>query len=427
MNQATIDLYEADFWCVLAVAVLVLVPITSAVLRKYVWAAINLAFLGVLLGMPDVARLADQLRRFALLEAANEVATSGFGMVCVGVLVSWLTLRVIAWRRWAIAPTMLGGLAVAALFALHKLPADTLYDWTWLKSALDAVGLYSARVQPLKAVLVAIGFSYVALRMVEALRMVYEGRHAAPDLASTVNYLLPFHMLAAGPIQAYADFVAQPAVPPKLTASDALRAVERLTHGLFKKYVLANIVEEAFLTGFRAPMPYMAAESMFFYLWLYLDFSGYTDIMVGAGRLMGLATPENFNRPYIARNLIDFWDRWHMSLSRFIYRNLFIPIQLWLVRRTGPQRAILCSTIAYTIAFLLCGLWHELDTRWALWGAMHAGGLVTVNWYRAWLQKRLGREAFNRYRANPFIRVAAIALTQAFVAASLLVVSWPRN
>ncbi len=78
---------------------------------------------------------------------------------------------------------------------------------------------------------------------------------------------------------------------------------------------------------------------MFFYLWLYLDFSAYSDITVGAGRLMGVATPENFNRPYVARNLVDFWDRWHISLSRFIYRNVFTPVQLFLLRRAGPQRA----------------------------------------------------------------------------------------
>ncbi|HQU43791.1 MAG TPA: MBOAT family O-acyltransferase, partial [Pirellulales bacterium] len=148
---------------------------------------------------------------------------------------------------------------------------------------------------------------------------------------------------------------------------------------------------------------------------------------VGAGRLMGVATPENFNRPYVARNLIDFWDRWHMSLSRFVYRNLFIPVQLALLRRAGPQRALGCASVAFTVAFMLCGLWHELNWRWLMWGVLNAAGLVTVNWYRAWLQKRLSREAMNRYRANPGIRVAASILTQVFFAATLLVANWPRE
>jgi D-alanyl-lipoteichoic acid acyltransferase DltB (MBOAT superfamily) len=232
-------------------------------------------------------------------------------------------------------------------------------------------------------------------------------------------------MLAAGPIQSYAEFVAQPAVPPPLTASDALQGIERIALGLFKKYVLATVVGSAFLTlGFSAPS-YLLFDTLFFYFWVYLDFSAYSDITVGAGRLMGVATPENFNRPYVARNLIDFWDRWHMSLSRFVYRNIFVPVQLSLLRRTGPERALRCAAVAFTVSFLLCGLWHELNIRWLLWGALHAAGLVTVNWYRFWLQKHLSREALNRYRSHRAIRLVAIALTQLFAAATLVVASWP--
>ena len=81
------------------------------------------------------------------------------------------------------------------------------------------------------------------------------------------------------------------------------------------------------------------------YLWLYLDFSAYSDIAVGVGRLMGVATPENFNRPYLARNMIDFWERWHISLSLFIRRNMFIPIQLALMRRTDGRRPLLVASV----------------------------------------------------------------------------------
>ena len=424
-DRTTVDLYQPGFWCVLAVAVLVLVPIVSPALRKWAWAAINLGFLALLLGLPDFERIRRLAQRNDLGEAAATLAGSGLGLACLGVLAAWIVLRA-AQRRWlGLLPVIAGSAAVLGLFVIHKLSTDTLYHWAPLKELLDAVGLASFRMQPLKSFLAAIGFSYVALRFAEALRLTYEGRHSAPDLPSTVNYLLPFHMLAAGPIQGYADFVAQPAVPPLLTASDALVGVERIARGLFKKYVLATIVDKAFLTHFQAPLPYLAIETMFFYLWVYLDFSAYSDITVGAGRLMGVATPENFNWPFVARNLIDFWDRWHMSLSRFIYRNLFIPVQLSLLRRTGPQAAIWCAAGAFSVSFLLCGLWHELSLRWALWGLMHAAGLVTVNVYRAQLQKRLGREGYNRYLKNRVIRLAAVVVTQIFVAISLLVATWP--
>ncbi|HEV3004513.1 MAG TPA: MBOAT family O-acyltransferase, partial [Pirellulales bacterium] len=353
--------------------------------------------------------------------------------VCAAILVAWIVLRAVE-RRWLGAfPLVLGGLVVSALFLVHKLPAEKLYGWgrpqagteeTRPKGAIEQIGLSIAEFESLKGILKLIGFSYVALRLVEVLRLTSEGRHPAPDLPSTINYLLPFHMLAAGPIQSYAEFLVQPAVPPRLSASDALRATERIALGLFKKFVVANFLKRALLTDFSATFPYLALEAELFYLWLYLDFSAYSDITVGAGRLMGVATPENFNRPYIARNLVDFWDRWHISLSRFIYRNLFLPLQLAFVRRAGPRNALACGAVAFSVSFLLCGLWHELNLRWLLWGGMHALGLVTVTCYRAWMQRRLGREAWNRYLAHRGIRLGATILTQAFVAATLLAAFW---
>ena len=424
MDRSTIDLYRPDFWCVLAVAVLVLVPITSAAARRWAWAAINVGFLGLLFGLPDVGHAWHLVQRHAVGEAVAVVAGSGLGLTCLGVLVCWQVLQAVQRRLFGKLLLSLSGFIVLALFLIHKLPEDTLYHRAAVRETLGAIGLYNARLHPLKSLLGAISFSYVALRLVDALRLTREGRLPAPDLPSTINYLLPFHMLAAGPIQGYADFVAQPAVPPALGAWEALGGVEQIAHGLFKKYVLATVIETEFITGFRVPLPYMAFETLMFYLWVYLDFSGYSDLAVGAGRLMGVATPPNFNRPYVARNLIDFWDRWHMSLSRFIFRNLFIPVQLALVRRAGPQAALWCATVAFPVAFLVCGLWHELSVRWLLWGAMNAAGLVTVNWYRAWLQKHLSREALNRYRSHRGIRLAAILLTQVFVALSLRVASW---
>jgi len=409
MDRSPLDLYKPDFWYTLAIAVLVLVPLKAPVVRKWAWAAINLAFLGVLLGLPDWHHARELLERQAWHDAARLLGASDLMRVCGCILAAYVVLQMVQ-RRWlGTVSLLLGGLAVLTLFVIHKLPSTaTVY-----------------RLASVKSVLVAIGFSYVALRLVDALRLTHEGRHAAPDFPSTINYLLPFHMLAAGPIQGYADFLAQPAVPAPLSTSDALRAVERIVLGLFKKYVIADLLEESLITAFQAPFPYLAVETLLFYFWLYLDFSAYSDITVGAGRLIGVATPENFNRPYIARNLVDFWDRWHISLSQFIYRNIFIPVQMALVRRTGPKSALWCAAVAYSVSFLLCGLWHGLDVRWALWGMMHALGLVAVVWYRAWLKKRLSRETLSRYLAHRGIRLGATILTQVYVALTLLVATWP--
>ena len=264
------------------------------------------------------------------------------------------------------------------------------------------------------------------LRIIDLGRAVREQRHNPPDLPSTVNYLLPFHMLAAGPIQAYDEFAGQPPVPPALGVRGSLVAVERIATGLFKKYILANfLIQKFFLTGLHTSGPYLWLEIQLSFLWVYLDFSAYSEIALGIGELLGVATPVNFRRPYLARNVIDFWERWHISLSQFIRRNLFIPIQLALMRRSGGRGALLIACVAFTISFLLCGLWHSISLPWLAWGGLQSLGLVVCYLYQQLLLKRLGRKGVNRYLANPWIRPLAIFVTFEFSAATFAVATYP--
>lgn len=375
-----VDLYSGRFWGIVALALLVLVPLKGAVPRKWAFSLINATFLGLYLGATAI-------------------------WVLGGVALVLLALRLIEWRRLRGAALALAGSAALGLFILHKLPGV-------------GAGYGLARINP---VLTLVGYSYLALRLVEVGRAVHEGRHPAPDFPGLVNYLLPFHMLSAGPIQAYDDFAAQPGTPPALDAREALGGVERIAAGLFKKYVLASTIERVFLTGFRAGGPYFWLEVQLNYVWLFLDFSAYSDVAVGIGRLMGVATPENFNRPYLARNIIDYWDRWHISLSLFIRRNIFIPIQLALMRRTDGRRPLLVASLAFTISFLLCGLWHAISWRLLAWGAIQAAGLVACNLYRHQLTKRIGRKGMARYLANPWVRAVMVVVTFEFIALAMAV------
>lgn len=386
MNEAFIDVTLGSYWLVFGAAVVILVPITAPTIRKWALAAINIAFLGTLLGPRQVG--------------AMVAAVAGL----------WLALRLAAGRR-PVSGLVAGVLGVATLilFLAHKLPAEA-----------SRLGLGA-----LNPILVVVGFSFVALRVCELLRGVAEGRHPAPDFASAVNYLLPFHMLAAGPIQAYDDFVAQPAVPPPLTAIEALEAAERIATGLFKKFVLAGVLKSIFLTGFSAGGPYLLLEAQVFFLWLYLDFSALSDMAVGMGRLIGVATPENFNRPYLARNMVAFWERWHISLSLFLRRHLFIPVQLTLMRRTGGKHVLACASAAFAVSFGLCGLWHSISLRFLAWGLLHAVGLIAVNLYRQFLTRRLGTQGAKEYLNNRWIRIVATFVTYEFVALSLILVFYP--
>lgn len=221
-----------QFWWFVGLALVFLVPLGHATARRWVFAAINL---GILLLM---------LR-------------ADFTWVLVFIALAWAVFQNLAGRLGRIWLT-LGGLATLALFLIYKLPA---------KSAAE-VGLGS--VNP---ILLTVWVFLCGIRLFDAARAIREGRQAPPDLPSTINYLVPFHMLAAGPIQSYDEFVAQPAVPAPLSTRDALIATERIANGLFKKYVLAQGLEALLLTGFHAHGAYTILEIQLAYIWLYLDFS----------------------------------------------------------------------------------------------------------------------------------------------------------
>ena len=373
-----IDTYQ--FWITAIVAILALRLVTEPRTRQYVLAVANLVFLTSLLGRQVVWIIGTVGLLYALLGSYKRVS-----------LRLSLTVMII--------------FASSAMFLTYK------------------SGFFRTNGEAsLQAVLTAIGFSFVFLRLIDLARVLQDGRHDPPGAPDLLNFLLPFHMLAAGPIQAYDDFARQPAVPRALSVAESLDSTQRVAGGLFKKFVLAYLVQKTFLTDLQAGGIWFFIEVQMLLLWLYLDFSAYSDIAVGLGRLMGVATPENFDRPWLSRNLIEFWDRWHISLSQWIRRNLFIPVQLNLMRRYPRTDPVLIAALAIGVSFSMAGIWHGLSPGWLLWGGMHALGLMTVRLYTGWLQKRRSPEQLTAYRANRLILFAARILTIEYAAAAFAAV-----
>jgi len=383
MTEQLIDLTKIDFWLVLLCAIVFVSPLTISRYKSIAWAIVNCSFIFLILQLHGV-------------------------VIIIAVIGVYFILQSVAGRLRNLS-TLIASLMILSLFLIHK------------SSLLDTL----TPLSPVKNTLSIIGFSYIALRMIEVLRAVFEKRHSPPSLISTVNYLIPFHMLAAGPIQAYEEFVSQPVRINPVGFQTILSAVERIVFGLFKKFVLAYLIQEIFLTGFESKGLYFFIEVQFFFLWLYLDFSAYSDIAIGIGYLLGIATPENFNRPYLARNAIDFWERWHISLSQFVKRNIFVPIQLFLNRKNDGKWPLLSASIAFFIAFVAVGLWHGLTLNFMLWGAMHAIGLIVANLYRSFLKRKIGTQGVKKYLANKAVLLLARFITYEYVAFSLVLLFYP--
>ncbi|MFA6146792.1 MAG: MBOAT family O-acyltransferase [bacterium] len=165
-----------------------------------------------------------------------------------------------------------------------------------------------------------------------------------------------------------------------MSRSEMIRAGERILLGLGRKLLLADTIKQFVMDpwlarGVGEMEPYQClVMPLVFGMYIYWDFAGYSDIAIGTAGLFGYRVPENFNRPYISRNLIEFWRRWHITLSEWIRIRLMMKIA---GRRAGIGR----FSIAALISMALCGMWHGVGIGYLLWGLWHGTGIVAVHLY----------------------------------------------
>lgn len=181
-------------------------------------------------------------------------------------------------------------------------------------------------------------------------------------------YISLFPQLIAGPIVRYSE-ISQQIKARETNLKGINQGVQRFIIGLSKKVIIANnlalISDHIFaLPPDTLPMGVAWLGAITFSLQIYFDFSGYSDMAIGIGLMLGFKIPENFNFPYIANSIRDFWRRWHMTLSRWFRDYLYIPLG---GNRKGPSRTYL----NLFCVFLLCGLWHGANLTFVLWGFLH--------------------------------------------------------
>jgi alginate O-acetyltransferase complex protein AlgI len=195
----------------------------------------------------------------------------------------------------------------------------------------------------------------------------------APNPVRYALYAALFPHLVAGPIVRYRDIADQLGDRPTRLDELAL-GVRRLTIGLAKKLIIANTLGQYADTVFRLPAGELSAGIAWlglacYTMQIYFDFSGYSDMAIGLGHLFGFTFLENFNYPYVARTVTEFWRRWHISLSSWLRDYLYIPL--------GGNRVSTARTyVNLMTVFLLCGLWHGASWNFLIWGAWHGAFLV---------------------------------------------------
>jgi D-alanyl-lipoteichoic acid acyltransferase DltB (MBOAT superfamily) len=269
-------------------------------------------------------------------------------------------------KQWLVL-TVAMNLGLLGFFKYANFGARVLAD------ALAALGFHPG---PLAlAIPLPIGISFFTFESMSYVIDVY--RRDTPPHKSYLEYLTFvafFPHLVAGPIVRPKDLLPQLAARPSWDGARASRALLLIGTGLFKKiaigdYLALNLVDRVF----DAPTQYSALECyvavVAYAVQIYSDFSGYTDIAIGSAELLGVRFPSNFDAPYIAFDIVDFWRRWHISLSTWLRDYLYIPL--------GGNRHGRARTYFNLLAtMVLGGLWHGANWTYLVWGALHGLGLA---------------------------------------------------
>jgi len=264
------------------------------------------------------------------------------------------------------------------------------------------------RVHPVVVprVLLPIGISFFTFHAISYVVDVYRGDATAQKSpAHAALYLLLFPQLIAGPIIRYRD-IADQLAERRVEIDDLASGIRRFVIGLAKKVLVANVVAGPADRVFAMPAAQLSARHAWlglacYTLQIYFDFSGYSDMAIGLGRMFGFRFPENFRWPYIAATVQEFWRRWHISLSTWFRDYLYVPLG---GNRTSPRRVY----ANLVIVFFLCGLWHGASWNFVIWGLWHGTFLAIERRFG----RRTGRTGGTDTAGPPIaLRVAAHAYT----------------
>jgi alginate O-acetyltransferase complex protein AlgI len=286
-------------------------------------------------------------------------------------------------RRQAITVAVAANLGILVIFKYLG------FFGAIFNAMLQPVGV--ARVQ-VPQFAIPLGLSFLTFQAIAYLMDVYH-QEISPE-RSLLKFTLAFAFfpkLVAGPIVRM-DQIQNALERPEITLDDFVAGFKRIIIGLGKKLILAESLAKAADQVFAIPLnslttPVAWLGIICYTLQLYFDFSGYTDMAIGIGRLFGYALPENFNFPYRAKSLTEFWRRWHISLSTWFRDYLYTPLSYALMTEKvrlkvaqGRYKTNYRALFSIFVVFTLCGLWHGANWNFLIWGMLHGLFLTLESW-----------------------------------------------
>jgi len=367
----------------------------------------------LILGTAIIARavpLASSQARSWVYSAASTAAIGWFmGIEVLGAVLTLSIWVFLAGRYLATRKGRVGTLAVALIFS-----AVLLFWITGKYSDAFSLGHY-------KWIAFA-GMSFFLVKAWTFMKDASDGRLKEIVFPDTLAYLLFFPAFLMGPMHLYKEYTNSVRDPEKLDGEAVIDIFFRVSIGLTKVYLIAPFFSEFSLQTLQNAEAYPIlptfVAAMSYYIVIYSDFSGFSDLAIATARLAGIKLPKNFNRPYLATNIRDFWTRWHITFTRVLTSYIFVPISRSLTKRLGGHPKLV-MVLGYLVTFAFCGYWHGPTLNFVFWGLYHACGLIIFDLFKkpASRKKRLKeeKESLGQLAWERLKTVPSMALTFAFV------------
>ena len=259
---------------------------------------------------------------------------------------------------------------------------------------------------------VTLGLSYIFFRVLHLLIEAGDGNEQRVGMAGYLLYTINFTTFVSGPIQRYDEFARDQfaQVPIGLGAPVIGLQIERIIRGFFKVNVLATFFhafQDDALAQLFQPIPlsykFLAALrlAVVYPLFLYCNFSGYIDIVIAVARLMRVRLPENFDRPFSATSVLDFWNQWHMTLSNWLKTYVYNPLLIALMRRISSiEIQPLLGVFCFFVTFFLIGIWHGRTSEFVVFGFLTGSGMSINKLWQLGLVRAKGRKGYQALAKN---------------------------
>ena len=305
------------------------------------------------------------------------------------------------------------------------------------RTVADVISLFTLKPSDpvVLDLILPVGISFYTFQTLSYVIDVYRGSLPAErHFGYYALYVSFFPQLVAGPIERPENLLPQLRVRKKLTRENAEGGLKKMLIGFFKKVVVADLLATYVAAVYNDPEtangPAVLIATVLFAFQIYCDFSGYTDIAIGCAQLMGIRLMQNFDRPYTAESIKEFWRRWHISLSSWFRDYIYFPLG-------GSRCGTFRKNLNVCIVFLVSGLWHGADMAFVFWGALHGlyqviGGFTEKPRQRMWQALHIdprGRFVRTLRRFNTFLlvcfgwiffRAASVPNMRSFAAVKIL-------